>query len=294
MATSQIITDHWTLPGQPIFDNEILQAHGKNKRSYHVLVKAYDDKGNIVLIKNFQTCKTIAKMVNDILGCKIEVIRKPGHGGLLHQQATTSFIDLRIYSRDRLLRLALSSKITDPARPFRPLKDGKSYNESTLVLETLVVPMHSNAIIGCAVIDVDSRDVNSKITKMDQVVTKSMTPFYHRKVLTTIPDPLMQWVQQLASTLPESKKIGNVVRECRYDKMETSLNFTISRDYASYCYCINRAHRSQNIMITINLSTQCAYQRCWDINCKGKNGYKYSHFLSSSPPPGVFPIQEYR
>jgi hypothetical protein len=36
-----------------------------------------------------------------------------------------------------------------------------------------------------------------------------------------------------------------------------------------FCRRIGRPHRSNHIMIEVNLSRGCAYQRCWDPDCRG-------------------------
>ena len=140
-TTHRVIKANWKgAVGGPRFENEILVAHGPTKRSYHIVVKMYDDAtGKEVLLRNFNTCKIIANIVTDALGTSVLVDRKPGHGGKANPDAA-SFIDLAIYTKDRPFRLVFSSKITSPNRPF---VDGAAKNnrvDKTVVMETLVVP----------------------------------------------------------------------------------------------------------------------------------------------------------
>ena len=84
------------------------------------MTKAYDTEGDEILVSDFLACGVIAKMVNEILGKTILVLCRPNDGDSLHSKRSTSFIDLGIYNKDRAFRLALSSKITSPNRPFIP------------------------------------------------------------------------------------------------------------------------------------------------------------------------------
>jgi hypothetical protein len=141
--THRAIGELWSLDGEPSFRDEVLVAHGPTKKSYHIVVKMYGPDSHEVLIKDFSSCKTLAKLVNDSLGGRILVNRKPGHGGKPNP-APASFIDLGIYTKDRPFRLLLSSKITSPDRPFverrtiplSPEEEG----ESSRIVATLVVP----------------------------------------------------------------------------------------------------------------------------------------------------------
>jgi hypothetical protein len=36
-----------------------------------------------------------------------------------------------------------------------------------------------------------------------------------------------------------------------------------------YCHNINRAHKSNNIMFEVNLTSGYVRQKCWDADCRG-------------------------
>mmetsp|Transcript_1481 Transcript_1481/g.3539 ORF Transcript_1481/g.3539 Transcript_1481/m.3539 type:complete len:578 (+) Transcript_1481:931-2664(+) len=380
--THRIINESWTLDGKPSFTDEVLVAHGPNKKSYHIIVKTYDNGGDEVLLKDFLTCKMIANRVNDSLGESILVGRKPGHGGKANPDPA-SFIDLAIYTKDRPFRLVFSCKITSPDRPFVDGKRsafGESRDDGTIILDTLVVPPNA---ISREVIDVqaddpaslsplgdDEDEIDDSNVASDAAESQSVSPGLVSRVFQSVssllsgtrndvldeteppitgtdtsasaptatptatagrhnnPQPehkndsdhplldhgrgkiaskvfgrnlprqfssLVPWVESLAAGLPNAKRMGYAINEARYEYSETEayVHFTLNRTYASHCHCIGRAHAENNIMISIDLFNDTAYQRCWDVTCKDPNTKaRAKRVLSSSPPPGTMPTKD--
>ena len=102
-------------------------------------------------------------------------------------------------------------------------------------------------------------------------------------------------METLAASLPNSKKMGSAIIEARYEYSENEayVHFTLNRSYASHCHCIGRPHAGNNVMISIDLFNNVAYQRCWDRSCRDKRTQAIAkHVLSSSPPAGAMPTKE--
>jgi hypothetical protein len=277
---THLVMDKWS-SGELKFREEVLVAHGPAKISYHLIIKAYNANNTEVLLNNFMTCKAIAEEVNCALGETIQVECKPGKRGAELSKRITSFIDLCIYTKNRAFRLAFSCKMTSPDRPF-VLNVNDHRDVWTLVLDTLVIPSHAEDSL---VLDIIETEVPST-----SITDGSASTGYGSKlnVITSSHSAFIPWVKELAADLPGAKKKGSAIIDFRCDTNESVLDFTLNRDYASYCHCIGRPHNEQNIMISIDLKKGKAYQRCWDQNCKDRtNGFKFKYLLSSSLPADV-------
>jgi hypothetical protein len=322
--TEKAIASRWSEKDGLSFKNELLVAHGATKKSYHIIVKVFDLKGVEVLMRDFSSCKTVAEIVNSALGDKILVDRMSAHGDE-SVVGSTSFIDLSIYTKDRPFRLLGSSKITSPGRSF-VLSDASCSEQEDEDLEkwmkeTLVVPDAEQSNSPHKTIEITDNHAASVpiVNNKEHADTKGSSCFrsevsadtclplldhgrgkvYSQTLGRKIDQPfdrLLPWVQDLASQLPGAKMSGPVVIDARYERSlhEAYIHFTIHRSYASHCHFIGRSHLQNNIMISIDLLSKAAYQRCWDFQCKDpmRNKRKARHLLASAAPDGIVPSMQ--
>ena len=268
--------------------HEILVAHKcNNKVSYHVIVKAYTEEDTELLFRNFLNCRAVAMMVNEVLGTRIQVRCRPAKSGLAPDNRYTSFIDLGIYNKDRALRLAFSSKITSPDRPFVPpgykyqshsdgllhSSDDKVQKEKEILVKTLVVPCPCEK--DYTVFEVEYKGAASPARQILPTFKSAFNIVKHPCLNEISPD-LITWVVGLADRLPGARKVGQPFSDCRIDHI--CLRFTLNRSYASHCHCIGRAHTSHCVMIALHIPDGRAYQSCWDRSCESWA------FLSLCPP----------
>lgn len=311
----------WACQAGLTFQNEVLVAHGPRKKSYHIIMRTFDGDGKEVLVKDFGTCKTIAMRVDSILGDDVRVERVDGNRDE-SKMPTTSFIDLSIYTKDRPLRLVASSKITSPERalvPFGPKKSAeRSADLRSMIKRTLVVPSIDEEVNTVKYIEITEDTATSKsipagnprakcssqsaavssnddLPLLDHGRGKAFSHLFGRKISHPF-DRLLPWVRDLASQLPGSKQNGPVVVDARYERsqQEAYVHFTISRNFASHCHFIGRPHLQNNIMVSIDLMSNTAYQRCWDCQCRDprRSKRKARQVLSTSPPDGIVPSME--
>ena len=92
--------------GTLVFEKQVLISHSQLKASYHVIISAFNQNQEELLIKDLQTCGNIARVVDARLGRDIKVQCK--HKGGFSMYA--SFIDLGIYNSDRPFKLVLASR----------------------------------------------------------------------------------------------------------------------------------------------------------------------------------------
>ena len=262
------------------FSEEILVAHKSDtKISYHIIIKSYSEESCEVLVKDFQTCGIIAKMVNDYLDDKVRILCKPRSGDPIGINQTTSFIDLGIYNKDRAFRLAFSSKLTSPNRPFVP-KNTDTRADFLFIQDTLVVP-HTEKI---QIIEIkDTVTTTSTVSK-----DPSSKGIEGRRAkncrIEEVHPSLNSWIEELVSELPNARKCGRAIKDLRHARFEPVVHFTINRTYASHCRCIGREHKEHNIRISVDLNSGNAYQSCWDQACKGQ------YLISSRIPGHLGPI----
>jgi hypothetical protein len=313
----------WACQNELRFRNEVLVAHGPDKRSYHIIMRAFDGDEREVLVKDFGNCKAIATRVDSILGEDIRVERVDGNSGK-SRLGTTSFIDLSIYTKDRPFRLVASSKITSPERVL--VLDGSSGSSDSsrdlrsMVKKTLVVPSTVEEINREKYIEIadDTTTSRNNVDATGSTVGShietvpcclSITPvtspgdelplldhgrgkvYSHTlgKEIARPFDRLLPWVRDLASSLPDAKQNGPVFLDARYErsKDEAYVHFTISRCFSSHCNFVGRAHKQNNIMVSIDLVSKVAYQRCWDVQCRDpERGNRKARQTLSTPPPG--------
>ena len=278
-----MIKKNWNFSGIPTFKDEVLSAHGQNKRSFHLLVRSFDESGIEVLFKNFRTCKHIALKVNNILATRVQVECKSKRSDNISRQ-TTSYIDLSIYIRDRPFRLLLSCKTECPDRLFVMASGNKGLGDLSMIANTLVVPHMEDSVKIISFHDPPC----SPIYSINPSPQPSQTRSCNRKFNQTVPlswiEKLKPWVKYLASHLPGSNKRGVVIKEWRCDRFDSMMiHFTINRAYASHCYSIGRSHCANDIRISIDLRKGYAYQSCWDNECMHQTLLSRSPFHGSMP-----------
>ena len=85
--------------------------------------------------------------------------------------------------------------------------------------------------------------------------------------LKTIHPSLVTWAVELANNISGEGKSGPAFASCRNNG--TCIEFTLNRNYASYCYCVGREHINHRITIAIVICDGRAFQSCWDRTCNG-------------------------
>ncbi|KAG8652962.1 DNA-directed primase/polymerase protein isoform X7 [Manihot esculenta] len=221
--------------------------------------------------------------------------RDEGYGKLFVRKDLTSespsqlFVDTAVYSRNRVFRLALSSKagknaVLLPTRRFKC----KDMCEEDMFMASLICNM-----------DADCEKL--LVCKMDLDCVKTLhfdteTTYYSRRFNTSqvndawttytigkSPFPsLDNFVESIASVGSVSGKIRSWYWFSEYGLMV----YSMSRN--RYCERIGRQHKSNHVIYVIDLRRAAYYQKCHDPDCQGYRSPLRPIPINLIPDPSVF------
>ncbi|KAF7217970.1 DNA-directed primase/polymerase protein [Nothobranchius furzeri] len=186
-----------------------------------------------------------------------------------------SFVDLGVYTRNRNFRLYKSSKVGKNAA-FTVAEDNEFIStskkgigvEESVFLASLVCNV---SFTGQRILTWDASELNEAKTTAPRCQQESASnPGSFSSCLASP----YQEVDNFVSTLVHKDGIQGVIRRWSYFAAEQLLLY----DIAKYRWCENvgRFHKSNNIMIVVDLKQEVWYQKCHDPNCR--------NFRSSSYP----------
>ncbi|XP_023686409.1 DNA-directed primase/polymerase protein [Paramormyrops kingsleyae] len=219
---------------------------------------------------------------SDELGSPQPTRRKPG-GGELHFLRVKDkegrwglLVDLGVYTKNRNFRLYKSSKagkntaFTVAAdNRFVPRPDRQLAAEECLFLASLVTNVSFTG---------------QKILTLEVSDAKNMQASFRRPALhhPSIAEPLdgsqsspYKEVDEFILSLVRKDGVQGAVRRCSYFEAEQLLVYDILR--YRWCGNVARCHRSNNIMILVDLKEEVWYQKCHDPVCRSQN-YRSSSY----------------
>uniref|UniRef100_A0A8C9Q985 DNA-directed primase/polymerase protein n=1 Tax=Spermophilus dauricus TaxID=99837 RepID=A0A8C9Q985_SPEDA len=184
------------------------------------------------------------------------------------------FVDLGVYTRNRNFRLYKSSKIGKRValevaedNKFFPKQSKSISEENQYFLSSLVSNVRFSdtlRILTCDAPQIKRKQaeyLNSTITSVETIEGFQCSPY---------PE-----VDRFVLSLVNKNDIKGGIRRWSYFFPEELLVYDISK--FRWCENIGRAHKSNNIMILVDLKNEVWYQKCHDPVCKAEN-FKSDYF----------------
>ncbi|KAM9043498.1 DNA-directed primase/polymerase protein isoform 6-T16 [Megaptera novaeangliae] len=178
------------------------------------------------------------------------------------------FVDLGVYTRNRNFRLYKSSKIGKYV-PLEVAEDNKFYP-----IQSKNISIENQYFLSALVSNVRFSDTLRILTcDISQNKQKRVEYFNHTSTsVETIEgfqcSPYPE-IDQFVLLLVNKNGIKGGIRRWNYFFLEELLVYDICK--YRWCENIGRAHKSNNIMILVDLKNEVWYQKCHDPICKAEN-----------------------
>ncbi|XP_007177929.2 DNA-directed primase/polymerase protein isoform X2 [Balaenoptera acutorostrata] len=177
------------------------------------------------------------------------------------------FVDLGVYTRNRNFRLYKSSKIGKYV-PLEVAEDNKFYP-----IQSKNISIENQYFLSALVSNVRFSDTLRILTcDISQNKQKRVEYFNHTSTSETIEgfqcSPYPE-IDQFVLLLVNKNGIKGGIRRWNYFFLEELLVYDICK--YRWCENIGRAHKSNNIMILVDLKNEVWYQKCHDPICKAEN-----------------------
>ncbi|GJQ12621.1 hypothetical protein GpartN1_g4412.t1 [Galdieria partita] len=231
----------------------VLDSSSKEKFSKHIVFPKIVFPNNRIAGKFISTLLQCSDITSQLL------VLKPSRD----EMQTVLAIDLSVYSRNRCFRILGSSKFGEN----RPLTLGQQMTQR-LLNETLVCCFHPDDVILIDEAQIgyiqplnDSFELSS-ILKTSLLHTKHNDPFVasHSKS-----SPFPQVDKFIESVIGDGQVKGSI-RNVVFFSSSLKLVYNIQK--YRYCHRIGRHHKSNHIVIIVELNTMCYYQKCLDPECR--------------------------
>ncbi|XP_060119722.1 DNA-directed primase/polymerase protein-like isoform X1 [Heteronotia binoei] len=180
------------------------------------------------------------------------------------------FVDLGVYTKNRNFRLYKSSKagkgvILDIAKDnkFVPESVENTSMEEQYFLSSLVCNVRFSSCLKMLSCDNPEKTKTESVCLGGSLSSSSTVPIGGYQ---SSPYPE---IDNFVVSLVNKDNIQGGIRQWNYFSLEELLVYDISK----YCWCrnIGRAHRSNNIMIVVDLKREIWYQKCHDPVCRAEN-----------------------
>lgn len=176
------------------------------------------------------------------------------------------FVDLGVYTRNRNFRLYKSSKIgkyvaleVAEDNRFRPIQSKNVSMENQYFLSSLVSNVRFSDTLRILTCDIPLQKrfeyFNSTNTSVETIEGFQCSPYFE--------------IDQFVLSLVNKNDIKGGIRRWNYFFPEELLVYDICK--YRWCENIGRAHKSNNIMILVDLKNEVWYQKCHDPVCKAEN-----------------------
>ncbi|XP_077618225.1 DNA-directed primase/polymerase protein isoform X2 [Crocuta crocuta] len=177
------------------------------------------------------------------------------------------FVDLGVYTRNRNFRLYKSSKIGKHValeiaedNKFFPKHSENISGENQYFLSSLVSNVRFSDTLRILTCDT-SQNKEKRIEYFNSTSTKENVEGFH---CSPYPE-----IDQFVLSLVNKNGIQGGIRRWSYFFLEELLVYDICK--YRWCENIGRAHKSNNIMILVDLKNEVWYQKCHDPVCKAEN-----------------------
>ncbi|KAI4878677.1 hypothetical protein NFI96_030340, partial [Prochilodus magdalenae] len=185
------------------------------------------------------------------------------------------FVDLGVYTKNRNFRLYKSSKLGKNAaftvaedNMYVPKSDKQGTKEERIFLASLItnISFTGQRILTCDVPERSSTE--SHCSPQHKVPQSSEFAGEHQ------PSPYKE-VDEFVQRLVLKDGIQGSIRRWTYFVSEQLLVYDIAK--YRWCYNVGRFHKSNNIIVLVDLKDEVWYQRCHDPECRSQN-YRSSSF----------------
>ncbi|XP_008515499.1 DNA-directed primase/polymerase protein isoform X2 [Equus przewalskii] len=177
------------------------------------------------------------------------------------------FVDLGVYTRNRNFRLYKSSKIgkhvaleVAEANRFSPARSTNISEEYQYFLSSLVSNVRFSDTLRILTCDI-SRNEQKRVEYFNGTSTSEAIEGFQ---CSPYPE-----IDQFVLSLVNKNGIKGGIRRWNYFFLEELLVYDICK--YRWCENIGRAHKSNNIMILVDLKNEVWYQKCHDPVCKAEN-----------------------
>ncbi|XP_036439346.1 DNA-directed primase/polymerase protein isoform X2 [Colossoma macropomum] len=185
------------------------------------------------------------------------------------------FVDLGVYTKNRNFRLYKSSKLGKNAaftvaedNMYVPKSDKQSTEEERIFLASLVTNV---SFTGQRILTCDVPERNPAVSHCSpQDKGPQSTEFAGEQQLSPYKE-----VDEFVQRLVYKDNIQGSIRRWTYFVSEQLLVYDIAK--YRWCYNVGRFHKSNNIIIVVDLKDEVWYQRCHDPECRSQN-YRSSSF----------------
>ncbi|XP_067298859.1 DNA-directed primase/polymerase protein isoform X1 [Pseudorasbora parva] len=188
------------------------------------------------------------------------------------------FVDLGVYTKNRNFRLYKSSKLGKNAafsvaedNKFVPMPSNHTTKEERIFLASLITNI---SFTGQRILTYDLPQKNTAGSLCSTLQRES-----HSSDLLGVqkPSPFKE-VDEFVLTLVCKDGIQGSIRRWNYFASEQLLVYDIEK--FRWCHNVKRFHKSNNIIIVVDLKEEVWYQRCHDPECRRQN-YRSSSTLHS-------------
>ncbi|XP_062933270.1 DNA-directed primase/polymerase protein isoform X2 [Cynocephalus volans] len=177
------------------------------------------------------------------------------------------FVDLGVYTRNRNFRLYKSSKRGKSValevaedNKFFPTEPKNISEENQYFLSSLVSNVRFSDTLRILTCDI-SQNKGKRVESFNSTSSSEMTDGFQ---CSPYPE-----VDRFVLSLVNRNGIKGGIRRWNYFFLEELLVYDISK--YRWCENIGRAHKSNNIMILVDLKNEVWYQKCHDPVCKAEN-----------------------
>jgi len=167
-------------------------------------------------------------------------------------------IDLAVYSKNRYFRIYKSTK-WGKNRPLEvsPLNSYIYKSEYQFFLDSLICNVPKSALK----LTFQEQDFKKKKRKLSVTPTKS--PICKKQ---TVPSPYSKVDQFVITVLDHRPGTPGYIAGSVYYPDSNRIIYNINKN--KYCENIGREHKSNHIMIVVDIKNGYWYQKCHDIDCK--------------------------
>lgn len=265
-ALAKVLRDRFAI-FVSVKDFLVLESTSPTKFSYHVILHVPDGR----LFENNVVCGELVD----------EAHKRLATSEFCEESIASEMIDMGVYTKNRAFRLLWSSKYGktatfDVARinEFTPCDDFNTVSATKLFYNSLVCPL---GVYSAAWAENVAKFLTVKLAPLKRK-SKGSSPMKDSSTenIAAAIAPLEtsdtsrflkidEWVLSLAS----SNTVGTsaCIRERVFIDETKKLKYFMARN--RFCRRIGRAHKSNNVIWTVDLRRKIAYQTCLDYDCRG-------------------------
>ncbi|EME30017.1 DNA-directed primase/polymerase protein [Galdieria sulphuraria] len=231
----------------------VLDSSSQEKFSKHIIFP------KIVFPNNRITGKFISKLLQMSDISSHFLVLKPSRD----EMQTVLAIDLSVYSRNRCFRILGSSKMGEN----RPLTIGQSMNQE-LLHETLICYFYPDDVILIDEAQIDYIQPLNDSFEIPFTLKSSLLPNKYNDTFATSNSKSSPFpeIDKFIESVIYDRQVKGSIRNVLFFSSSLKLVYNIQK--YRYCHHIGRHHKSNHIVLIVELNTMVYYQKCLDPECR--------------------------